>query len=232
MNSPLVIGYKGEIGSFILNGLLRVMPKALDIWCVDVNETEEEVKERIAKSDTIFLCVPLRITLGWILRYKDLLKGKTIIEQCSLKEWIYEESRSCDLDIRSMHILFRPSQTPDKADRRLGLFKGQFNDEMIEKLLAITDSYLVTYGDEKEHDKEMAIQQALTHRTLLLLGATLKGCNGSTYISKKVIELAERIGKGNVDLYKMIQENKHLEEHLERMERGLREFDIENYMVG
>jgi len=31
MKRPLVVGYKGEIGSFILNGLLRIMPKALDI---------------------------------------------------------------------------------------------------------------------------------------------------------------------------------------------------------
>ena len=28
--APLVVGYKGEIGSFILQGLLRHMPKALD----------------------------------------------------------------------------------------------------------------------------------------------------------------------------------------------------------
>ena len=47
MNNPLVCGYKGEIGSFILSGLLKVMPKALDIWCVDVNETESEVIDRI-----------------------------------------------------------------------------------------------------------------------------------------------------------------------------------------
>ena len=29
MENPLVVGYKGQIGSFILNGLLRMMPKAL-----------------------------------------------------------------------------------------------------------------------------------------------------------------------------------------------------------
>ena len=37
--SPLVVGYKGEIGSFILQGLLRTMPKALDILCYDILDT-------------------------------------------------------------------------------------------------------------------------------------------------------------------------------------------------
>jgi prephenate dehydrogenase len=84
MKQPLVIGYKGEIGSFILGGLLRLMPKALDIWCTDINETDEEVANRIKVSDVIFLCVPLQLTMSWILKHKLLLKDKILIEQCSL----------------------------------------------------------------------------------------------------------------------------------------------------
>ena len=182
MKNPMIIGYRGEIGSFLLSGLLRVMPKALDIWCVDINETKEEVRERILKSDVIFLCVPIGMTIDWIVAHKGELKGKIIIEQCSLKEDILLQCRSYDLDIRSMHILFRPSQTPDKADRLLGLFENQFNKDMIEKLLKITDSYLIIYKNVEEHDREMAIQQALVHRTLLLLGEVLGNCKGSTFI--------------------------------------------------
>jgi hypothetical protein len=90
MKHPLVVGYKGEIGSFILSGLLRVMPKALNIWCTDVNESDEEVASRIKIADVIFLCVPLQSTLNWLLKFKNLLKDKTIIEQCSLKEGLFE----------------------------------------------------------------------------------------------------------------------------------------------
>ena len=89
----MIVGYRGEIGSFILNGLLRVMPKALNIFCSDVNESEDEVVERIEKSDTIFLCVPMNKTIDWIVRYKELLKGKTILEQCSLKVGICKDER-------------------------------------------------------------------------------------------------------------------------------------------
>jgi prephenate dehydrogenase len=105
----LIVGYKGEIGSFILNGLLRVMPKALDIWCVDVNETEGETVERIKIADVIFLCVPIDVTLEWLVTYKMLLSKKMLLEQCSLKELVYKSKDIEDLDIRSMYILFRPS---------------------------------------------------------------------------------------------------------------------------
>jgi len=229
MKNPLIIGYKGEIGSFILTGLLRIMPKALNIWCVDTNETEEEVIERIKVSDVVFVCVPMEKTVDWIMQYRNLLRNKIIVEQCSLKEWIYDDPRIRNFDIRSMHILFRPSQTPNLEDRKLGLFKHQFLEEMPEQLGELTQSQVVWYKGAKEHDKEMAVQQALTHRTLLLLGNALKNCNSSTYISKRVLELSERIKKGNKGLYQLIQGNKYLPEQLEKIREGLENFDLGDY---
>ena len=158
-----------------------------------------------------------------------MLKHKVLIEQCSLKEWIFEDERVKDLDIRSMHILFRPSQTPNLEDRKVGLIP-RFDLDMAKDIVDITQSEIVWYKDAEEHDKEMAIQQALVHRTLLVLGETLKGCNGSTYVSKKVVGLSERIKRGNIDLYKLIQDNKYLPEHLEQLEKEFDEFDIDNYM--
>jgi len=127
IKNPLVIGYKGEIGSFILSGLLKIIPKALQIYCVDINETDAEVRQRIEASDTIFLCVPFNLTVVWLIKWKPLLKNKLIFEQCSLKEWIYEHYVSKGLNIRSMHILFRPSQTPNLEDRCIGMFSSQFD---------------------------------------------------------------------------------------------------------
>ena len=230
MNNPLVVGYKGEIGSFMLNGLLRIMPKALNIWCVDVNETEEEVKERIERSDEIFLCVPIANTIDWIVEHKGLLKGKIIFEQCSLKNEICNDNRVNGLDIRSMHILFRPSQTPNLEDRKVGLVKGQFNDSMANVMANLTQSEVVWYDNVETHDKEMAIAQALVHRTLLVLGKILDSCSGSTYVSKKVVELSNRIKKGNLDLYKAIQDNKSLPKKLDELRKGLEDFKIDKYM--
>ena len=228
MNNPLVCGYKGEIGSFILSGLLKVMPKALDIWCVDVNETESEVIDRIQKSDTIFLCVPIFKTVEWLLHFKLLLRGKTVIEQTSLKGWLNDD-RLKDLDIRSMHILFRPSQTPNYCDRKVALINSQFPTNISEKILQITDSQVIWFENIDEHDREMAIQQALVHRVLLVLGDALKKCHGSTYVSQKVLELCERIKKGDLALYKAIQTNPHLNTHLGEFIYNFRDFKIEEY---
>lgn len=230
MKQPLVIGYKGEIGSFILNGLLRIMPKASDIWCVDVNNTDDEVKQRIKVSDVIFLCIPLQITIEWLLKHKILLKDKIIIEQCSLKEWIYKDDRISDLNIKSMHILFRPSQTPNLKDRKVALFLNQVDKQTVKDIANITQSEIIWFKDAKIHDKFMAVQQALVHRTLLILGKMLMQYSGSsTYVSSKVIELRDRILKGNVDLYNIIQGNEHLPEIVEQFKKDFDEFDIKKY---
>ena len=228
-SQPLVVGYKGEIGSFILGGLLRVMPKALDIWCVDVNETREEVEQRIKVSDIIFLCTPLQLTVEWLLEHRALIGNKPVIEQCSLKEWLFENDTLKDMDIRSMHILFRPSQTPNKEDRRVGLIKGHFSALLAQNIAEITQSSIVWFDDAGGHDREMAIQQALLHRSLLILGRALKSCKGSTYISQKVIELETRIRKGNKDLYGRIQENKYLPEALNKLKKDFEDFKLDDF---
>ncbi len=72
----------------------------------------------------------------------------------------------------------------------------------------------------------MAVQQALLHRTLLVLGELLKSCRGSTYMSKKVAELVSRIRKGDMNLYQKIQENRHLPEHLDRLKKDFDKFSL------
>ena len=205
------------------------MPKALDIWCIDINETQEEVEHRIKVSDIIFLCTPLELTVKWLIEHKALIGNKPVVEQCSLKEWLFENEDLKDLDIRSMHILFRPSQTPNKEDRRVGLFKGHFNADLAKDIADITQSSIVWFEDAQDHDREMAIQQALLHRTLLILGRALKNCKGSTYISQKVLELETRIRKGNKDLYGRIQGNKYLPEALDKLKRDFEEFNLDDF---
>lgn len=227
---PLVVGYKGEIGSFILNGLLRVMPKALDIWCVDINESKSEIRERIRASNIIFLCVPILETINWLKTYKKLLKGKTIIEQCSLKEWVYDNAVAKGLNIKSMHILFRPSKTPNLEDRKVGFIAGHFSWTDINFIQKITESEVVLFKSIEEHDKSMATQQALAHRILLVLGEMLERNGGSTYISKRVLELTDRISKGDKELYQMIQDNKHLPAKLKQFKKCLNSFQLERFM--
>lgn len=241
--SPLVVGYKGEIGSFILQGLLRIMPKALYIWCYDINETEKERKERIKKADVIFLCVPIQDTIDWLIKYQKLLTGKTVIEQCSLKSFLYDSKRmpvvkgtfAVSYNLLSMHILFRPSSTPNKENRRVAIIDRKHWKECLgyshrRILEIITDSKIVYFDDIKHHDIVMAFNQALLHRLILVAGKMLGDLPGETYVTQKIKELYSRIKKGNPDLYAFIQKNKYLPEILVNFEREFRNFNIKKEM--
>jgi len=214
-NTPLIVGYKGEIGSFILSGLLKTMPKALDILCYDTNENANEKIERIKKSDTIFLCLPINKTIKWFCEHYHLLKDKTIIEQCSLKGFLYNEhiiKENKLFNLLSMHILFKPSRTPHKSDRTVALLyknKWKKKSKYIEQ---ITDSNIVWFKNYEEHDKTMAVQQALVHRIVLTLGNMLEEHTQHTYIGKRILELSARIKAGDKELYNFIQSNHHIDE--------------------
>lgn len=230
-NNPLVVGYKGEIGLFILNGLLRIMPKALNIWCFDINETEEEKIERIKKADYIFLCVPIQDTVRWLLKYKHYLKDKIIVEQCSLKMFLNVPQLE-DLKILSMHILFRPSATPNIKDRNCVVLQDNCTIEFIDKMKEVLQSKVTLVDwDYKAHDTRMAFKQALAHRVLMVLDETI-GEEDSTYITKKVHELVERIKLGDKTLYSIIQDNKFLDEALQKFDELLKTFDLSKYMGG
>lgn len=243
MLNPLVIGYKGEIGSFILQGLLKVMPKASNIWCVDIGDSKEEILKRIRKSDVIFLCVPLQFTVQWFLDWGSELKGKIVIEQTSLKSILFNNpkfkklNKIYNINILSMHILFRPSVTPDLNDRRILLINESAWSsgegwEPAEKVIDISMIERITtsigyFCDSIDsHDSDMAIKQALVHRVILSLDNLLRDGNINTYIGCRVNDLASRIARGDKELYKIIQTNPNLEKVIQKFKKSLDKFTI------
>lgn len=225
--NPLVVGYKGKIGSFILTGLLNHMPKANNIWCTDVNNTKRETIDRIKKSDLIFLCVPIQETMNWITTYYKYLKGKTIVEQTSLKAPFFfygnfNNNKIEKLNIINMHILFNPSTTPDFKDRLICFVKNKkLKEELCLLISNITNCYGITYFDTVvDHDKEMAKQQSLLHRVILALDNIIKD-QGTTYIGKKIKELATRIKTLDPTLFDHIQNNMYFGEVLDKFKQEL-----------
>jgi prephenate dehydrogenase len=221
--APLVVGYKGEIGRFVLAGLLEHLPKANDIHCVDVNNSDQDVRERIGRADFVFLCVPIQDTERWLLEHLDALREKTVVEQTSVKGFLYQNPELAEIRFLSMHLLFRPSATP--ADDRRGLV---FSDRMpieevaafareIEAALKTPFAILEATDDPCHvlHDRLMARQQALVHRVLLVLDEFVSEESAATFVGRRVVELAERIRSGDRVLYRMIQENPFLREELE-----------------
>lgn len=232
ISAPLVVGYKGEIGRFILAGLLEDQPKANDIFCVDVSNSDEDVRERIQKSDFVFLCVPLQHTLVWLEHFYDDLTDKVIVEQCSVKSFLYEEDRFKHLRLLSMHLLFRPSATPER-DRRCLVFSERLDGGLVEKFSeemarALRTSFsTIPSGTEpahERHDRMMARHQSLAHRVLLVLASQLGDVEAQTFIGQRVCELAERIKAGDPTLYRLIQENRFVGEALSGFDDELGSF--------
>jgi len=213
LKRPLVVGYKGEIGRYILSCLLKNMDKAASISCFDTKETEMQKISRIKKSDTIFLCVPLQETVSWLLKYKKYLNGKLIVEQTTLKGIIFKGPMQIrGLNYCSMHLLFRPSATPEK-DRAIAFISGQPRLRINPKEVFECSKVLI-FDDWQAHDYRMAYEQALVHKVILTLAETLDR-NPSTYISKQVCILADRIRRGDKILNKIIQGNPELDESVE-----------------
>lgn len=221
-HNPLVVGYKGEIGSFLLQGLLREMPKASDIWCFDINATMGEMQERFQKSDVIFLCVPIEATRNWLFQWQHALAGKVILEQCSLKGPVLHGFEQ--LTILSMHLLFRPSITP-LADRTVAFIRHPLWEEYAETISHMTHAEPIFYDSIEQHDHDMALKQGLTHRILLILDAMQRQQGqGETYISKQIRVLVDRIRGGDPTLYRWIQSNRHIEPLAQQFVKQLENF--------
>lgn len=243
---PLIVGYKGEIGSFILNCLLKSMPKATNILCIDVNETENEKIKRIKESREIFLCVPIQETVNWLKKYRKYIdKSKLIFEQCSLKSFLLTNKElNSFCNFISMHFLYKPSMTPKEDENRtLAFLQYQFDAkplwrDYIEYLCDITNSHYTYFFDYDSHDKFVAIHQALTHRVILALSDifsqdndnvfdSIFGSKGKfTYMSAKVNDLAYRIRLGDKKLYKMIQKNKYMKDVMKIFLKKIKHFNF------
>ena len=132
-----------------------------------------------------------------------------------------------------MHLLFRPSATP--VEDRTGLaFSSRIDGPIlqafcreIEEALKTPMSLIEPDGEPSHvvHDRIMARQQALVHRTILTLADSLEDVRMRTFVGKRICELADRIRAGDPVLYRMIQENPHLPMVLEEFEARLRRFE-------
>lgn len=229
MKNPCVVGYRGQIGRFVLDGLLQYMPKANQILCFDVNETEEECIDRIEKSDFIFLCIPFLETAEWLKKYEVHLLDKIIVEQCSLKNEIYKKFKH--LKFIGMHFLFRPEGTPPD-DRRCVLIKETMAPGVSEhwvhfyNLLDKIWKCRIILLSKDDHDSFMAFEQALVHRVVLNLARMIEFTDATTYIGGEIIKLANRIKSGDKELYKAMQKNPLTNIVLKDFKDQLREFKI------
>lgn len=233
MKNPLVVGYKGEIGRFLLNELLNYCPKASNVYCVDVSNTEKEIIERIKFADVIFLCVPIQETIPWVSKYKKHLKSKVIVENTSLKSVLLNSEgklKDCfkDINLISIHYLFKPSATPNFADKKCAIiFDELYRNLSVINFISRTVNVVHWFKNYAEHDIAMAIEQALVHRVLLTLekhldvSPSLYGKPVHTYLGSKIKELMMRLKTTDLKLFNIIQNNNYFPTVLEKFKKDL-----------
>ena len=220
--NPCIVGYKGEIGSFLLQGLLRIMPKASSIWCYDIGATKQEQLSRLRKADVVFLCVPIQHTRRWIVDHQSVFRGnKRLIEQASVKEPILKGLMRPGMRILSMHLLFRPSATPNPEDRRVAFIESPQWRGADSVIARMTESQPIYYATLQEHDREMAIIQALTHCVVKALDQIHSTGRGTSYMSLQIKRLADRMAAGDPELYQWIQRNPYAAEAIKLFQNTL-----------
>ena len=167
------------------------------------------------------------------MKYRHLLREKIVVEQTSLKSVVYDHMKKifaykADFELLSMHVLFRPSATPNRDDRRVALINGAkwSKQELVTTVEAITQSNIVWFTDHNQHDRIMAYQQALLHRVMLVLNGTIDQFP-YTFMSSQVNKLCLRIKAGDVELYKLMQKNKFLPGALKQFNKNLKHFRIQ-----
>jgi len=170
-----IIGF-GNFGKlaakyFILSGF---SVKVTDLF--DKRQEAEELGvrfvnlEEACKTNIMILAVPMEKFEQTLHMIKDrLMKGTIVLDVCSLKIFACEAMSKIlpnHVEIIGTHPLFGPQSCPNSIEgMKIALVKVRCKDETFNKLKEFCKKLrlkaIVTTS--KEHDKQMAVSQALTH---------------------------------------------------------------------
>ena len=229
MKKYCVAGYRGIIGSYILRGLLKHLPVAVDIQCFDIYDTEEDKLKRIKESDVIFNCVSFNHTMPFLEKYKEQLKGKIVVDQTSWKSEVYAWSKkNYDVKVYFMHILYNPETTP-REDRQVVFFGNHmyhnWNDIFDTNIVSFISKGLEAFSIEidealdisiSDHDKLMAHQQPEFYDMInnFIEQSWKIGADYETRNFKELIKIRNRIKKMKPDLKEGLYRNPYYKKRM------------------
>jgi prephenate dehydrogenase len=181
----------------------------------------------IAKNcDVVILSVPLYAAVELAESIGPLLcRDQLLMDFCSLKETIVKKMLdNTEADVVGTHPLFGPYTDSIKnqnvilcrgrGDARLRWLKNELSGK----------GAVVTVLDPEEHDRQMAVVQALTHFMTICMGRTLQKMNMkndtahscSTPVFRINHDLIGRLFAQDLELYRtIINENRHFSEVLD-----------------
>jgi prephenate dehydrogenase len=225
----LILGGTGETGSWFAR-YFRDRGFDVSVWGPSgKTEVAEAMKVKYAKdlhkavreSDVVVISVPIHKTTEVIRDVAPLMKpGSLLMDVTSIKSEPMEamlEHAPEGVEVLGTHPMFGPTM-PSLEGQNIILTPAVGRCEYwlpVMRSLFQGDGARVEVLDPEEHDRIMAVVQALTHFAYIAIGCTLKALDFDVERSRKfmspvyeiMLDFVGRILDQNPELYASIQEN-------------------------
>ncbi len=169
-----IIGF-GNFGRFMAK---RLKNKA-SIFAADITDKSKEAQEsginfasldEVAAKKIVILAVPMEKLEETLNKIRNRLQaGALVLDVCSLKMFACDAMNRIlpsNVEIIGTHPLFGPQSAPNSiAGMRIALCKVRCSNKTFSKVEEFCKSFglKVIIATPEEHDRQMAVSQALTH---------------------------------------------------------------------
>jgi len=211
-----IIGF-GNFGKL----MAKHLRKKAEIFVTDTENKAKEAEElgvsfvslqEALKNKIIILAVPMENIVSLLHEIKDRLQpGTLILDICSLKIFscnAMEEILPKNIEIIGTHPLFGPNSAPNSLEG-MKIAITPVRTSKLEKVKSFCESLglSVFITTPEEHDKQMALSQALTHFIGQAMKNTgIKRVELSTKTFDKLMDVAEIIKNDTPALFRNMQE--------------------------
>jgi prephenate dehydrogenase len=198
----------------------------------DVRSPDTAVRAAISRADTILVCLPEHVAVASLPGWASAVRpGALIVDVLSVKSRFAAAAAACVPGAERLGV--NPLFGPDLgfAGRTIAVAR-QSAGPRTEWFLTILRQWGLTLAEvtTDEHDRVMAIVQALTHSTLLAFGCALRdlACDEPvaaplrTPVHTELLSLLARLVAGHPDVYFEIQRaNPYAARAREALDRGV-----------
>ncbi|MFA5019833.1 MAG: prephenate dehydrogenase/arogenate dehydrogenase family protein [Candidatus Pacearchaeota archaeon] len=214
-----IIGF-GNFGKLAAKHLSKL--DNIELFVTDINNESEQAGElgvkfvslnEILTSRFIILAVPMENLEQILLKIKDKIEDETIVlDVCSLKVFsckLMNQILPKDIEIIGTHPLFGPQSAPDSINgMRIALCNVRATNKTFDMIKEFCEfiGLQTTITTPEEHDKQMALSQALTHFIGQALNkAGIKRVELSTKTFDKLMDIVEIIANDTPALFNNMQ---------------------------
>ncbi|MBI2628959.1 prephenate dehydrogenase [Candidatus Pacearchaeota archaeon] len=238
-----------EIGIIGFGSFGRLMAKHLKskakVFVFDNVNKEKEANEmgvsfipieKVASKQIVILAVPMENIEEVLVKIKDSLqKNALVFDVCSLKIFSCELMKKIlpeSVEIIGTHPLFGPQSAPNSIEgMKIALCNVRVDNETFDLVKEFCKSLglNVFVTTPEEHDRQMALSQALTHFIgQAMKNADIKRIELSTKTFDKLMDVAEIIGNDTPALFNNMQTmNPFAGEVRQRLMNELNKIDVE-----